>query len=66
METIKEIYLPIGHVVKNQEKKLMLKRWLKNHPLSITIFSSALVLLLVYTVLMFQFIQLMKILNNSL
>lgn len=63
MENIGKLYMPIGQVSKKNYKKLGIKKFIKENKTVLLISGISISLLTAYSVLIINFINLIKILN---
>ena len=61
MENIKTTYMPIGQAVRTNYKSAKIKNFIKRNRISLIIISVSISLLLIYSVLLINFINLIKI-----
>lgn len=63
MENVKSIYMPVGQVVKINYRGEKIRKFIKEHKLSLAIISISTALLVSYGILITKFVQLIKILG---
>lgn len=61
MENIRTTYMPIGQAVRTNYKSTKIKKFIKRNRISLIIVSVSISLLLIYSVLLINFINLVKI-----
>lgn len=63
MENIKKMYIPIGQVTKKNYKAFKINKFIKNNKITLSICGISILLLWAYSILIMNFINLIKILN---
>ena len=63
MEHIKTISILKGQAIDIKRFILPIKNWIKHHKIAMLISGTSIILLTIYGILLFQFIQLVKMLN---
>lgn len=63
MENVRKISVNLGQVVKTEKPSTFVWKFIKKHKVTIGIGTGFIILLFVYTFLMVQFVQLIKILK---
>ncbi len=61
MENIKNVYMPIGQVVRINDKKIKFLNWVNKNKIMLTISTIFIALISLYGILISQFIHLLQI-----